>query len=187
MSAIDQETHAKACKTCKFIKDFSDYPVITCNGKKYIGSHCKRCWSNICQDRNIMREDKIKEWYVKNQDTIAEKRKIYKDNNRDSIRAKERERYHNNIEYEHERSKKKCKSNTEKRRKEAELYYEQNKEAIEQEKIDKKKAAKEKIREDKRNKRKTDPIFRLREGVSNTVNTRLRNQGLSKAGKSFFS
>src|ERR1700722_2799542 len=39
---------ARACKTCKVIRDISDYPMIKRANKKILpGAHCKRCWSNI--------------------------------------------------------------------------------------------------------------------------------------------
>jgi hypothetical protein len=146
----------KICKKCDIPKEFSEFPKKVSN-KDGLNTLCKKCF-------NLHRKEYLKNYNLKNKDTLDNYKKNYYLTNKDELNSKSKMYYLSNSD-------------------------ELKRKSLENKKINKEDPVKYKIIKDKRNtyeinRRKTDILYGLSYKIRNVINQSLKNKNYTKRSNS---
>lgn len=152
----------KICNKCGKEKELNTNNFYIRNDTKSFRNDCIDCNNKQSNDYAENNKEHLieyrKDYYQKNKDIIAPKNKIYYQNNIDTARQYNKDYYQNNKQIISEQKK---------------IYRKNNKTIIAKNKLEYKKRA-----------RKNNPVFRIRELISNSIYKALQNKNSSKNTKS---
>jgi len=188
-------TAPKICFYCGIEKTIAEFPEK--------GNKCKRCTADksnkyYYDNKEVVLKNQ-KGWYQKNKEVISIKNKEYQQNNKEDISKRNKEHYQKNKETIIEKTKKYYQENIDIASEKKRIYYKENKNLnVEYRKKNKeiiskkykeyyeknKPAISTKCKTYNKKRKATDPLFKLRFSVSNSIRGSLKRLLSSKGGKS---
>jgi hypothetical protein len=157
----------KICKECKIEKPLNGFRSTITNDKIYYRGICKEC-NNL----------KNKLYVVTNKEKIAKRKKDYRENNKEKIVKYQKDYLEKNKEYFDKYHKEHREKNKEKRNEYSlnynKGYYEKNKEILITKQLEYKKI-----------KRQNDPLFKLKEAISQRIRYSFKQKKYIKKSRTF--
>lgn len=152
----------KVCTRCKLEKEFTEFNIVK-KGSDRLRCYCKKCNKDLIAEYRIKNSERLKQYDVNNRLNNIQRYKEY-----DKIRGKKRRLI-----------------DSEKIKEYKKEYYLNNKDKIKEYQIKNKTKIKESRNKNKIKRKLEDPLFRLKNNISNLICVSIKKNGYTKKSRTY--